>query len=121
MGKLTAGYTARDYEKPINVRVASFIGEANFLDTKIIDANEKSLEAAIEGKVLELKNKKGFDKDDHVVTLVRPEDLKVWGRDEVEPSDKMFAATVEEVIYKGARGFNRAAWKWHAVIGLEFP
>lgn len=90
------------YEKPINMRVASFIGEANFLTTEIISADAEQLQVVIEGKVITLKNKRGFNKNDQVVTLVRPEDLKVWGSNEVTPNDKMYAATVEEVIYKGS-------------------
>ena len=34
--------------------------------------------------------------------MVRPEDLKVWGKNEVTPTEKMYAATVKEVIYKGS-------------------
>ena len=90
------------YEKPENISVASFIGEANFLDTQIISANEKRLHVAIEGKVIELKNPLNFTKDQAVITLVRPEDLKVWGIDEVEKNYKMYHAKVEEVIYKGS-------------------
>lgn len=90
------------YEKPDNISVASFIGEANFLDTQIISATDTQLEVVIEGKVIELKNSRNFTKDQDVVTLVRPEDLKVWAIHEVEQSDKMYHAKVEEVIYKGS-------------------
>ena len=90
------------YEKPENISVASFIGEANFLDTQIISANDKRLEVAIEGKVIELKNPRKFTKEQDIVTLVRPEDLKVWSINEVEQGDKMYRAKVEEVIYKGS-------------------
>lgn len=102
-GKIRQLGTPREvYEKPVNERVASFIGEANFLKTELLTANEEWLTVRIEGKELELKNKRGYNADDKIITLVRPEDLKVWGKDEVTPTDKMYPATVEEVIYKGS-------------------
>lgn len=95
--------TPRDvYEEPANINVANFVGEANFLKTKVLAANEKSLQVEIEGKEIELKNTNDVQKDQNVVTLVRPEDLKVWGINEIEATDKMYFATVEEFIYKGS-------------------
>lgn len=102
-GLITQLGTPRDvYEEPANISVARFVGEANLLDTQILEANEKTLKVAIEGKVIELKNTRNFHKDQDVVTLVRPEDLKVWQIGEREFNDKMYQATVEEVIYKGS-------------------
>jgi spermidine/putrescine transport system ATP-binding protein len=90
------------YEAPDSIKVASFVGEANLLKTQIIESNPQELQVAIEGKIITLKNKNNFTKEDKVTTLVRPEDLKVWGKTEVTPTDKMYAATVVEVIYKGS-------------------
>lgn len=89
------------YEEPRNLRVAKFIGEVNIFDTKIISANEKSLEVIIEGKQFTLKNRKKYTTDQKVYTLVRPEDLQVWSPSEVNDTSQMFSGTVEQVIYKG--------------------
>lgn len=90
------------YEEPDNIHVAKFIGEANFLETQIIEATSEKLQVVIEGKVIDLKNPNQFTKEQEVVTLVRPEDLKVWGHNEVKPNDKMYAAEVQAVSYKGS-------------------
>ena len=102
-GKIRQIGTPRDvYEEPTNIKVAEFIGEANLLPTKILNANDKELTVLIEGKTLVLQNKKRLEAKQIVTTLVRPEDLKVWGKNEVTPTEKMYAATVKEVIYKGS-------------------
>ena len=106
-GKIRQLGTPRQiYENPVNTRVASFIGEANLLATQLIDASEERLQVIIEGKPITLKNKRGFKKNDAIVTLVRPEDLRVWGREEIKPEDHpektLFEATVTEVIYQGS-------------------
>ena len=90
------------YETPNSIQVANFVGEANLLKTQIIAADDNQLQVVIEGKTITLKNKNNFKKEDKVTTLVRPEDLKLWGKTEVTPTDKMYAATVLEVIYKGS-------------------
>jgi spermidine/putrescine transport system ATP-binding protein len=62
------------YEKPRNLFVAQFIGDANILP-----------------------------REDGSKLLIRPEDMEAWGLDEV-PTDKTnrLPATVEEIIYKGS-------------------
>lgn len=89
------------YEEPCNLQVANFIGEANIFDAKIVTADDKYLVVEVDGKSFKLKNRKKFTKDDKICVVVRPEDLQVWGQTEVDDPSAMFAATVEEVIYKG--------------------
>jgi len=89
------------YEEPCNLSVAKFIGEANIFDTKILAADNKTLQVEIENKLFILKNRKKFTVDQTVHVLVRPEDLQVWSPQEVTDTQDMFAATVEQVIYKG--------------------
>jgi spermidine/putrescine transport system ATP-binding protein len=102
-GVITQLGTPREvYEEPANISVANFIGEANFLETQILEATPDKLKVAIEGKVIELPNPRNINKQQEVVTLVRPEDLKVWGLTEVDATDKMYFAEVQEVIYKGS-------------------
>jgi spermidine/putrescine transport system ATP-binding protein len=89
------------YEEPCNLHVASFIGEANIFDTKIIHADDNELQVEIEGKQFTLKNRKRYSAEQAIYTIVRPEDLQVWSPAEVTDTHDMFAATVEQVIYKG--------------------
>ncbi len=89
------------YEEPCNLTVAKFIGEVNIFDTTIIAANEKYLEVEIENKRFTLNNRKKYTQDRRIYTLVRPEDLQVWGQSEVEETQQMLPGVVEQVIYKG--------------------
>lgn len=89
------------YEEPTSLAVAKFVGEANIFETELIRADDKFLEVVIEGKPFKFKNRKAFKTGDKIVTLVRPEDLQVWGLSEVTETQNMFPATVEQVIYKG--------------------
>jgi spermidine/putrescine transport system ATP-binding protein len=72
------------YEEPQNLHVAQFIGEVNIFDTKILEADNQFLRVLIEGKEFTLKNTKQFTVDDKIHTLLRPEDLEVWGPNELE-------------------------------------
>jgi ABC-type multidrug transport system ATPase subunit len=89
------------YEEPCSLQVAKFIGEVNIFDTKVISADDKYLEVIIEGKQIQLKNRKKYTAKQTLYTLVRPEDLQVWSPSEVTDTTQMFSATVEQVIYKG--------------------
>jgi spermidine/putrescine transport system ATP-binding protein len=92
------------YEEPQSMAVAKFIGEANFIKTDIIEANDTTLTVEIEGKKLSLQNRRKFSTHDKVVTLLRPEDLKVWGNNEVTATEKdtLYHGRVETVVYKGS-------------------
>lgn len=89
------------YEEPCSLQVAEFIGETNIFETQVVSADEKHLEVVIEGKKFTLRNRKKFNADQRLYTLVRPEDLQVWAPSEVSDTEQMFAGTVEQVIYKG--------------------
>lgn len=89
------------YEEPDNIRVAKFIGEVNIFETKVISANDKQLVVEIEGKEFTLKNRRQYTAEQELYTLVRPEDLQVWATSEVDSTENMFSAVVEDVIYKG--------------------
>jgi spermidine/putrescine transport system ATP-binding protein len=89
------------YEEPDNLQVAKFIGEVNIFDTKVLSADDKELQVEIEGKEFKLKNRRKYSAEQALYTLVRPEDLQVWSPSEVDDTETMFQAVVEEVIYKG--------------------
>ncbi len=106
---LSEGYIAQIgtprevYEDPTDIAVAKFVGEANFFATELIEADSHFIEVIIERKKFKFKNRKNIKAGDKIVTLVRPEDLQVWSLAEMQNqnTDHMFAATVDQVIYKG--------------------
>jgi spermidine/putrescine transport system ATP-binding protein len=100
------------YESPGNLFVAKFVGEINALEGTVLTVDENRLEVLLEGKRMSLRKtssgsgalREAFKVGDPVYVLIMPQDLCVWGRDEAprERISRMFSATVEEVIYKGA-------------------
>lgn len=89
------------YEQPDNLIVAKFIGEVNIFNAIVLAATDSTLTVNIEGFEHIYANKQGFNVDDAVNILLRPEDIRVYDKTEVEDTGDMLPAIVEEVIYKG--------------------
>lgn len=91
------------YEEPCNLNVAKFIGETNIFDGTILSSDETSRQITVSmlGKKRLTKSSRKFSVNEKVHVLIRPEDVRVWGRDEVTDASDMFEGTVLEVIYKG--------------------
>lgn len=97
--------TPRDvYEKPHNLFVAQFVGEANIFESEVLEANEQTITVQVEGKALQLSNKQNINANQKLSILVRPEDIRVWTSKEIDEDDKaiMLPGIVEQVIYKGS-------------------
>jgi len=92
------------YEEPTSLYVANFIGEANIFTTEIIETYDNKLVVEIEGKRLALNNKKDLVAKYMVHVIIRPEDITVWGENEILPEEtkNMLPGIVEQVIYKGS-------------------
>jgi spermidine/putrescine transport system ATP-binding protein len=90
------------YEEPRNLHVAQFVGEVNIFKTTVHRADSEFIEVEIEEKQFKLKNTKNFTADQTLYTLLRPEDLEVWGLTEVQDPKNMYSALVQQVIYKGS-------------------
>lgn len=92
------------YEQPANLHVATFIGEANVFDTEVLKVQGDLLHVRIEGKEFVLERPRGLKAGDRVNTIIRPEDIRVWDKREMERQDarNMLIARVEQVIYKGS-------------------
>lgn len=90
------------YEKPQNLTVAKFIGEANIFDSEIIAIDGKNMTVNIQGQQRIIKSSRTFAIGQKVHVLVRPEDLRVWDHSEVDDTSNMYPGVVEEVIYKGS-------------------
>jgi len=89
------------YEKPENLTVAQFIGEANIFESEVIAVNDGKIIVRIQGKERIVKSSLNFTVGQKAHVLVRPEDLRVWDHSEVDDTNDMFPGQVEEVIYKG--------------------
>ncbi len=102
-GKIAQIGTPREiYEEPTSLRVAKFIGETNIFNTKILAADDKTIEVDICDNRFQLENEHDFSADDQVNIIIRPEDIEVWGRNEIKKTDVMIPGIIKEVIYKGS-------------------
>lgn len=90
------------YENPQNLSVAKFIGEVNIFDCVITAIAEEQITVDIQGKIRTFKSSLKFNVGEHAHLLVRPEDLRIRDRSEIDNPDEMFPGVVEEVIYKGS-------------------
>lgn len=88
------------YEEPVNLFVADFVGESNVFPARVMDTRDASMTVSVENVSLTVKNTKQFRKDDQVLILLRPEDMKIEKSINGCPAD-FFKATIEELIYKG--------------------
>lgn len=92
------------YEKPCNLYVGNFIGEANIFDTQVTHVNDKTFTADIENQSFEFKNTRDYKEGQQVHILLRPEDIKSWDKSEVNEAEikKMLPGIIEQAIYKGS-------------------
>lgn len=92
------------YEKPKNLNVAKFIGEVNIFSGTVHGKGNKPNQymVSVLNKDLPMHCELALSQDQVVNVLVRPEDVRVWNKSEVDDTSAMFPAKVEEVIYKGS-------------------
>ncbi len=79
------------YNEPKNAFVADFIGESNIIDGFMLD----DFKVSINGKVFDCLDK-GFEKDEPVDVVIRPEDVDV-----VSIEKGMLSGEVTSVTFKG--------------------
>jgi spermidine/putrescine transport system ATP-binding protein len=92
------------YEDPSTLYVAEFIGETNIFMSEVEQAENGKITFGIENKKFTVNNKKNFVHKQKIHVIVRPEDIKVWGENEITPEETfdMLPGVVEQVIYKGS-------------------
>ncbi len=92
-GKIQQIGTPEDiYNEPVNAFVADFIGESNIVDAIMLD----DYKVTFGGVIFECLDK-GFDKDEFVEAVVRPEDIKI-----VKVGSKAaLTGTITSVTFKG--------------------
>lgn len=79
------------YNEPSNAFVADFIGESNIIDGVMLE----DFQVLINGKILSCSDQ-GFEHNEPVDVVIRPEDLKI-----VDESEGAFSGTVKSVTFKG--------------------
>ena len=91
-GKIQQIGTPTDiYNEPVNAFVADFIGESNILDGVMLE----DFKVKFAGQTFECLDK-GFDKNEQIDVVVRPEDVDV-----VSVEKGMLTGTVSSVTFKG--------------------
>ncbi len=97
--------TPRDiYEEPNSLYVAEFVGEANIFRCKVISSTTQTIEVDIAGAKVHFINNQKLQRGDIVNIVIRPEDIQVWGKQEIDADNEheFLPAIVSEVIYKGS-------------------
>jgi spermidine/putrescine transport system ATP-binding protein len=79
------------YNEPENAFVADFIGESNIIDGVMLE----DYKAKFSGQIFDCLDK-GFNKNEAVDVVIRPEDVDV-----VEPEKGMLKGVVDSVTFKG--------------------
>ena len=87
------------YDNPNSLYVASFVGDANIFDKKVVKVNkDKNLVYLSANFVGNINNNK-FDIDENVKVVIRPENIKISKTLKKENSMK---GIIDELIYDGA-------------------
>lgn len=89
------------YEEPKNLFIADFIGESNKFDALVTHTQQDKMDIHVEGVDMLVRNRNGFEKDQHVIVLLRPEDMIIQ-RPTMDCDRPHFQGIVEELIYKGS-------------------
>lgn len=90
------------YETPVNLHVASFIGETNIFTTEVLSINGHELQVLIEETMLTCRNTGTFKPGDRLHLVIRPEDIRVWSLSEVDDTAGMLPGIIMEIVYKGS-------------------
>ena len=90
------------YETPKNINVATFIGQANVFDVKITKLHPQLASVQLEGVTIDCQRPTQAQIGDDFHLIIRPEDVRVWGLNEVDDHQTMIPGVIENIIYKGS-------------------
>lgn len=90
------------YETPANLYVANFISEANIFNVRVHSVNDSELITFIEDVKLVCKNTGGYQINELLHLIIRPEDIRVWSLCEVDNTEGMLSGRIIDIIYKGS-------------------
>lgn len=114
-GKIQQMGTPEDiYNEPKNSFVARFIGESNIFDGIMLD----DFKVEFCGKLFDCVDK-GFEKNENIEVVIRPEDIKM-----VEPNEGMLKGIVTSTVFKGVHyeilvKENDRVWMLHNTKSAE--
>lgn len=102
------------YNEPVNAFVADFIGDSNIVDGTMMEDYLVEF-AGVEFECVD----QGFEEEEEVDVVIRPEDLKI-----VPPDEGDLVGVVESVIFKGVHyemivGAHGVSWKVHSTLSEE--
>lgn len=93
------------YKNPENRFVASFIGDMNFIDSKIIEINNNNKIVARSEKkdeiVFNLNKNQIIEKGDNVLLGIRPESINIYKKNTELPVENKFIAKIDQSFYIG--------------------
>jgi len=97
------------YEEPKSQFVASFIGQSNFMDGKISEVGEQSMNVSINGgPVLTVPKQDGYHQGDNVTVFVRYERLEVLPVQPAEGTNVM-SGVIDHAMFLGTNYLYRIA------------
>ncbi len=103
------------YAHPANRFVADFIGRANFLTVKVVEAEDNRLEIELKGGVrLEIPRVEGFTPGMQAVAVIRPEAVDV-----LQEGEGDVTATVVFGHYTGSLATYKLALPWGETLEVE--
>lgn len=90
------------YNNPANSFSASFIGETNLFNTKLISAESQTLILELgTNKIVAAREENYPAKDEYVLISIRPEYIEIYGSNEERKYDNIIPATVSTSIFLG--------------------
>lgn len=90
------------YETPKNLNVAQFIGQANIFEVEVVKTSGKNLAVIVEDTEIDCRNTHDFKEKERIYLVVRPEDIRVWGQNEISDSHGMLPGKIIDITYKGS-------------------
>lgn len=99
------------YNEPKNIFVANFIGESNVIDGIMHD----DFIVEIQGVVFDCVDK-GFDKDEAVDVVIRPEDIEIVSAEEGQLKGKITSVTFKGVHYEMIAESGNFSWKIQSTV-----
>lgn len=103
------------YNEPVNRFVAKFIGESNIVDAIMLE----DYKVKFVGNIFKCVDK-GFEKNEEVDVVIRPEDIKFTSKE-----NEMFSGIVTNVIFKGVhyeiilKDDGELEWMIHSTLAKE--
>jgi len=110
------------YESPINLFVADFIGQSNFLQGRVAGMNNDrtSIETP-EGLTVWVRQQSPFDLGEELSVAIRPEKIQILTSeaDETNEISNRFTGTVEEIVYVGEARIYRISLAPELIIEVK--